>query len=781
MEKNIGDPAQDAGLGFHHPPTCIDPHELYAILERQAVIGGMVNVALLRRAFEFALGAHDGMRRDSGEPYINHPLHVALILSYLQVDVETLAAALLHDVVEDTPVTDLELAHEFGPEIAALVDGVTKFGQMAQFNQQQQDAANILRVLMSLSADARVIFIKLADRLHNLRTLEFKRKPSSRWRTAHESLEIYAPVADRLGIAMLRKEIEDIAFSYLDHDTYQRIKLSIEKPYQDQARVERIQSDVIDLLQERAISDAEIQINPRRVYDMYHRLLAESNPRLHAQRRVPPQLRFLVFVPDVSSCYAAMGAIHSRWPAIPGEVRDYISMPLHNGYQSLHTTVLIDRQPVKFQIRTWQMHHTAQRGLIAFMQEEGWQETHRSIQETMNALVAMAQEAVSQMENPDEWLSRLRSDELETFIYVYTPKNEMILLPAGSTPLDFAYKVHTEVGHKCCGALVDGHWMPLNYVLRTGENVQILTGEEENPNYDWLNPDLKYARISLTREKIRRWFRRRSAGEQIEWGYQQLWRVARRLALSVTDFSALARRRGLQTEQELMLEVGRCQIMVEHLLEEMVQLYSTVSMPISDEEQTIDTISGAGGLELCLSACCRPQPGDDIVGYILLPRHLVQVHRSTCPDFLAQVVRDRTRMISLHWGKTGQTYTLCASIRSDDRPFFLHDVLNIVYEEGVNVAGLELQVNRAQDALIHLCIDVTSWKQLNRVLGRIEDLSGIIEVRRDGCHSPMSPLAATPIHPDTHRVDLESDHTQVESDPVGFKSCKNIYLREYRR
>jgi RelA/SpoT family (p)ppGpp synthetase len=726
---------ENKGIDFHHPPTSADPDMLFAVLEAQAgsYLPKPDPKALLLRAYRYAAWAHQGEVRDSGEPYINHPLHVALILSHLQLNAETLAAGLLHDVVEDTPATYEDLVSEFGDGVARLVEGVTKLNRVSKWSEQHQNAANILKVVMAMSDEIHVIFVKLADRLHNLRTLRFKKNPASRARTASEALEVYAPIADLLGIAILRKEMEDIAFSYLNPGAYEHIKSSIETRYwKNAAKIAEIKQEVLDLLHAKGIQTEEegIRTNPRRVYDMFRRLQAEADPRKGVPRRVPPQLRFHVIVADVISCYMAMAAIHAKWTPIASETRDYISAPLPNGYRSLHTTVFVDRQPVKFQIRTSQMHRTAQLGIIAYMQEEGWQETNPGLKETVESLGRFSDEALHTMDNPVQFLNTLKEEELQGEIYVYTPLNEMLKLPVGSTPIDFAYKVHTEVGHQCRGALVDGHWTPLNRPLLTGERVQILLGDYAQPSYDWLNPDLGYTKSPTAEDKIRRWFRRRPEEERIALGCQQLRRVVERLSLDVADFLALARYRGYPSERECFLDVGGCRLAMEDVLPDLLAVYGEPQLPTVANGKADGSIVGVGSLGSSVALCCKPQPGDDIVGYIISPEHIVEVHRSDCPAFLQKMVEDKTRLVGVRWGKVGETYLACIEIHAHDRPFFLHDVWNIMYDQEVNVADVEVRVNRAQDALIRICIDIEDWIQFNRILARIEDLPGTIKVNR---------------------------------------------------
>ncbi|MBN1584075.1 MAG: bifunctional (p)ppGpp synthetase/guanosine-3',5'-bis(diphosphate) 3'-pyrophosphohydrolase [Anaerolineae bacterium] len=725
---------ENGEIDFHHPPETTDPDLLFDILIRNAsYLSDPSGRELLTKAYQYAAQAHQGVARDSGEPYIIHPIHAALILSYLQVDAETLAAALLHDVIEDTPATFDDLVALFGDNVARLVEGVTKLNLLSKWSKQKQDAANVLKVIMSMSNDVRVIFVKLADRLHNLRTLSFKRNPESRERTAQEALDVYARIADRLGIAILRKEIEDIAFSYLDPTAYERIKASIENRYKNDAiKIERIQQEVLAVLKKWGVKtqEPEIQPNPRRVYDMHRRLREESDPRQDTLRRVPPQLRFHVIVVDTVSCYMAMAAIHAQWPPIASETRDYISAPLPNGYQSLHTTVFIDRQPIKFQIRTAQMHRTAQLGVIPNMQEGGRKNAHQTLQETIDNLTSLSGEAINNLDDPLEFLNTLKAEELQSEIYVYTPQNEMIKLPVGSTPIDFAYKVHTEVGHQCRGALIDGRWTPLNRPLRTGERVEVLMSSEAEPSFDWLNPDLGYTKSPTAREKIRRWFRRHPRDVQIVLGRDQLCRVIDRLALDASDLKPLVKRWGCKSEREFFLLIGGCQIAIEDVIPDLLDVYGKSQLPLIGHSKAQESIIGVGSLSNTLASCCTPKPGDDIVGYIDPATHLVEVHRSKCPDFLTKMVQDRSRFIAVRWGKVSEMHLACMEIVAHDRPFFLRDVWNILYDQGINVAQVDVQVNRARDATITICIDIESWIQFNCVLTQIEDLPGTIKARR---------------------------------------------------
>ena len=722
---------------FHHPPTAAQPQELYQILVHQA--GAYLNDGaahdLLTRAYLRAAEAHQGVVRDSGEPYVTHPLHVALTLACLQLDAATLAAALLHDVIEDTSATYEGLKQEFGSEVADLVEGVTKLSQVSKTSRAGRDAANLQKVYLAMSEDIRVIFIKLADRLHNLRTLHTRRSPQSRQRSANEALEVYARIADRLGIAIMRKELEDLAFSYVTAQEYKRVYASIQTRYRDHAElVDRIQREVLDLLHEHQIVTIApgVQTNPRRVYDMYRRLQEqETEIAPLTQHRVPPLLRFHVIVQDARACYLAMHAIHSRWPPIAAEIRDYIWAPLANGYQSLHTTVTIDQHPIKFQIRTTWMHRTAQLGIIAYMQQGGDSAANPALTKTIEDLRRYGTEAAEEMSTPIEFIAGLKREILADEIYCYTPKNELVRLPVGATPIDFAYRIHTVVGHTCRGALVNGRWASLSRPLRIGDRVEILTLPGKGPCYDWLNPDLGYTQSALAKAKIRRWFRRREAEDRHALGVQQVTRLLERLAIQLDNLAPLAKRLGYASPDDLYLSIGGCDLPIERLLDELLLDKEILPKPDTCEVHAEgQSVIGLGSLQMQLAGCCRPEPGDDIVGYILGTQRDVEIHHSHCPALLDRIEQDRARMMSVKWGPACETYQATLVIHSLDRPFLLRDVWNIISEEAINVSDVKVDVNRARDARIAITVDVTDWRQFHRILVRIEDIPGTISVRR---------------------------------------------------
>ncbi len=730
-------------VDFAHPPTSSDPDVLFSILELQAAsyLSLPAEDDLLLRAYRAAAEYHGGTIRDSGEPYITHPLHVALILSHLELDRETLAAALLHDVLEDTKATYEGLVEEFGPEIAGLVEGVTKLSQVSKTSRENESAANVQKVFLAMSEDLRVIFIKLADRLHNLRTLGSRQSAASRERSAAEALGVYARIADRLGIAILRKEMEDLAFSYLNPSLFQRVKASIGQRYEENAdRIAQITTEVYELLARQKVRIVEngVRTNPRRVYDMFIRLQEAANPLPGKTKRVLPQLRFHIIVEDVSDCYLTMAAIHSWWTPIASETRDYISAPLANGYQSLHTTVFVDELPVKFQIRTMWMHTTSQLGIVAYMRKGEWSQASPELKRTVDDLREFGVEAASELDDPVEFLTSLKAEVLGDDIYVYTPASKVIQLPVGSTPIDFAYRIHTDVGHQCRGALVDGHWVSLKRPLRTGERVEILTVKDAGPVFEWLNPDLGYTQSPLAKGKIRRWYRRRSQEERVALGREQLRRVVRRLSLQVGDFTVLAKRYTYPDEEALFENVGGCDLPLERVIPDLLELYGAEQLPpFSSSDAPRIPVTGAGSLERSLALCCRPQPGDDIVGYILSSDHTVEVHRSDCARFLECLTRDRNRFVGVRWGRASETYLACMEIHAHDRPFYLRDVWNIISDLGLNVANVDVEVHRAQDATITVCVDVESWLQFNSVLSQIEDLPGTMTVcRRDVLTDP---------------------------------------------
>jgi GTP pyrophosphokinase len=528
--------------------------------------------------------------------------------------------------------------------------------------------------------------------------------------------------------------MEDLAFSYLNPALYQRVKSSIDARYDEHAgRIDRITAEVKGLLGARGIPLVQngVRTNPRRVYDMFRRLQDASDPTRSKPKRVPPQIRFHLIVEDVPSCYMAMAAIHSHWTPIASETRDYISAPLANGYQSLHTTVFIDELPVKFQIRTRWMHTTSQLGIIAHLQRDELARASPELKRTVEDLREFGVEAVDETEDPVEFLTSLKAEVLGDDIYVYTPRNKVIQLPVGSTPIDFAYRIHTDVGHQCRGALVDERWASLKRPLRTGERVEILTVEGAGPSFDWLNPALAYTQSPLARSKIRRWFRRRPDQDKIALGRAQLYRVVDRLALEVDDWTPLSRRFTYPDDSSLFRDIGGCDLPLERVLPLLLEVYGADQLPPPRENHGVGIpIVGAGSLQKGLALCCRPQSGDDIVGYIVPPHDVVEVHRSNCPQFLQKLIADRSRLIEVRWGRSGETFPACMEITAHDRPFFLRDVWNVISDRDLNVANVDILVQRAQMARISVCVDIESWLQLNAVMAQIEDIPGTIRVGR---------------------------------------------------
>jgi GTP pyrophosphokinase len=415
--------------------------------------------------------------------------------------------------------------------------------------------------------------------------------------------------------------------------------------------------------------------------------------------------------------------------------------------------VTIDQQPIKFQIRTTWMHRTSQLGIIAYMQEGA---VSPPLERTVKDLRQFGIDALQELSGPTEFLTGLKQEILGAEIYVYTPKNQVIRLPAGATPIDFAYQIHTDVGHSCRGALVDGHWTPLNRPLRTGEQVQILTRDHAGPRYDWLSTHLHYTSSTMAKAKVRRWFRRKPPRYQIKLGRQQLGRVLDRMALKIDDLSPLVKRLGYQSKEDLYRDIGSCDLAMERVLPELLAVFGETHLPAVCQKEPLDIpVTGAGSMEKTFALCCQPTSGDDIVGYILDSRNVVEIHRSDCATFLDYLERDQTRLVLVKWGRACETYPACMDIHAHDRPYLLRDVWNIVFEEGINVSEVDVQVNRAQDARIRVCIDIEDWLQFHRVLARIEDLPGTIRIQRrapsDNARPPATKRPRPPTRPDAGR------------------------------
>jgi len=691
-----------------------------------------LNVGLIERAHEVAAAAHEGQVRASGEPYISHPVQVAHYLATLQMDAETLAAALLHDVPEDTDTTIPDIEKRFGREVARLVDGVTKLSKFGSARtMEEQQAENIRKMFMAMAEDVRVVVIKLADRLHNMRTLEFL-PPDKQIRIARQSMEIYAPLAHRLGMWQIKWELEDLAFKYLEPVTYRKLVEMLAD--RRKARESFINKSMGILRKELAKVgiEAEISGRPKHLFSIYKKMErkgAEFNEiyDLHAIR---------LLVSDVKDCYAALGVVHSLWRPIPGQFDDYIAMPKANMYQSLHTAVIgPDAKPLEVQIRTHTMHEIAEAGIAAHWRYKEGTRGDRRYDEKL-AWVRQLIEWQREVADATEFVEGLKLEVFQDQVFVFTPKGDVKDLPRGATPLDFAYRIHTDVGHRTIGAKVNNRLVPLDYKLRNGDIVEIITTKAAHgPSRDWMN----VVQTSQAREKIRQWFKRQQRDENIAQGKEILDRELRRLAhetltsVSPEKLSEIAQQLRFREMDDFFAAIGYGAVSPASVASKL-EIHDDVAItlpevaPPAAPSTTGVRVKGVGDLLVRFAKCCSPIPGDPIVGYVTRGKG-VTVHRATCPSVLSE--RDIERLIDVEWESADQqTYPITVRIEAVDRPGLLNEITNVVAEYRVNIVAASIGVHPDGMATITATLKVTSLQQLSKVLAKIEGIRDVTSVGR---------------------------------------------------
>jgi GTP diphosphokinase / guanosine-3',5'-bis(diphosphate) 3'-diphosphatase len=722
---------------------------------------------LIQRAYRVAEKAHEGQKRASGEPYVNHCLAVAGILAELRVPPVVIAAGLLHDTVEDTSVTLADLERDFGEEIAMLVDGVTKLTQLPRVSRgdQHQDQQNqeeeqraiaerrglpdpddeavqatrsrkhdlvtetLRKTFLAMGEDVNVVLIKLADRLHNMRTLgyvpEYKRR-----RIAQETLDIFAPLANRLGIWQIKWELEDLGFRYVNPETYREIAESLEvRRSQREQEMSEIKTKLISLLNEAGIK-AEVSARPKHIYSIYKKMSRKGVPfdMVYDVRGVR------IIVPDVPACYSALGVIHTHFRPIPGEFDDYVAVPKDNFYRSLHTAVIYDDgKNLELQIRTPEMHQNAEYGIAAHWRyKEG--ATRDDDYEKRILWLRSLMEWKQDVDDAREFMDSMKTDVFQDRVYVFTPKGDVIDLPAGSTPIDFAYHVHTDVGHRCRGAKVNGKLVSLDYTLKTGDKVEVLSAKRGGPSRDWLNPNLGLVKTQRARSKIRQWFKKQAKDQNINQGKMMLEKELRRLGLADINLDRLAKEfeyRNLESLYEAIgcgdLGLGR---LVNHLTlgkeDEPVTIPITKPPPQPAQGDDLVSVLGLKGLLTNMARCCSPAPGDDIVGYITRGRGAT-IHRQDCPNILR--IKDRERLVRVTWGEAKRTYPVPVRIKAYDRNGLMKDVSTLIADEGINITGVSVDVFQNL-ATFDLTLEVRDIAELSRVLDRLENLPNVLVAQR---------------------------------------------------
>jgi len=696
---------------------------------------------LIRRAYQFAEDAHAGQVRASGEPYITHSVAVADVLVGLRLDAATVAAALLHDVPEDTPHTIEEIREKFGPEIAGLVDGVTKLGRIEWKSREERQAENLRKMFLAMASDIRIILIKLADRVHNMRTLEFLPEWKQK-RTAAETLEIYAPLTDRLGIGSVKRELEDLSFRVLEPGAYREIAGQIERSSQEQ---EAVLVRVVETLHAE-LTRAGIRVErsvvtgrPKHVYSIYEKM---QRPKYQGQGvgRIYDRLGVRVVVNDVRECYGALGIVHALWKPIPGEVDDYIANPKTSGYQSLHTAVICEGQPLEIQIRTQEMHRVAEQGIAAHWRyKEGGAKTEPGFAQKLSWLRQLL-EWHREVQDAREFMHSVKIDLFQNEVFVFTPKGDVIDLPAGATPVDFAFRVHTDVGYHTAGARVNGRLVPLSHALQSGDIVEIVTNKNSaGPSRDWL----AFVQTSNARTKIRQWFKRERRDENIVRGKELLEKELRRggsvAALMKQDrLREIAPRFSLPNEEELFAALGNGDVSLLQVVQALRgEPAAKEEPPAAPAAAPLAPAAPAHGVRvrgvenvlMRFGRCCSPLPGDRVLGYITRGRG-VSIHRVDCPNI--QFLRTQPeRMIDVEWEASPDgTYKVEIEVEALDRVGMLKDILGAISEAKTNLVSVNARARKDKVAVINIVADIRNVTQLTAVMHRVGQVKDVYNVER---------------------------------------------------
>ena len=696
--------------------------------------------ALVEKAYTFSVEAHSGQLRESGESYITHPLGVSLILTELELDLVTIVAGLLHDVVEDTPVTLDQIQEEFGEEVAALVDGVTKLSRLDFTSKEEQQAETLRKMFIAMAQDIRVVLIKLADRTHNLRTLRYLNTHKQK-EIARETLEIYSPLAHRLGIYMIKWELEDLAFRYLQPDDYFELVDKLAKKRREREKfINRIIWILQDYLSEANI-EAEIQGRPKHLYSIYNKMKAQGKDL----GEIYDLTAIRIIVDTVKDCYHTLGIVHTIWKPIPGRFKDFIAMPKPNMYQSLHTTVFAaENELAEIQIRTWDMHRTAEYGIAAHWRYKENVKEEASPDEKLTWLRQLL-EWQHDYRDARDFIKDLKGELFTDEVFVFTPKGDVIDLPVGSVTLDFAYKIHTDVGNRCTGARVNGRLVPLDYNLKTGDMVEVVTSKQGSPSRDWL----KLVKTSHAKNKIRNWFKKERREENIEKGREMLEKEIRRinteqrLSLKSEMLEEVGKSFNILTVEDLYAAVGYGGVSVNQVISRLREEYKR---KFGDEEkekaapevkpakrpkhQSVGiSIQGMEGLLVRVARCCNPVPGDEIIGFITRGRG-VSVHRRDCPN-LASKNAENGRFLEASWeGEPEASYPVEVEITAEDRKNLLADIMSSVNESKVDITAVNARADKNNIATIYMTMVVKDQVHLDQIMNKIKKIKEVYEARR---------------------------------------------------
>lgn len=715
-----------------------------------------VDKELLQRALDVAEKAHQGQKRASGEPYINHCKAVASILAEMHVPPAVVAAGLLHDTVEDTGMDPEVLQREFGKEIYQLVQAVTKLGSLPRVStvpaddeniggdsQRKEDeegkqwraelaSENLRKTFLAMAEDPRVVLIKLADRLHNMRTLRYLPEEKQK-RIAQETMDLFAPLASRIGIWQIKWDLEDLAFRYLEPEVYHDIARQLDERRSERERkMEKIIKHITEVMSQEGMK-ADVSGRPKHIYSIYRKMKRKKIPfsELSDIRGVR------IIVPTEEECYAAVGIIHLHWRPLPGEFDDYIAAPKPSLYQSIHTSVVYDDgETLEVQIRTPEMHSKAEYGIAAHWRYKEGQKRDRDFEQRVAYLRQML-EWQQDVESAQEFVDGLKNEVFGDRVYAFTPRGDILDLPVGATPIDFAYNIHTEVGHRCRGAKVNGRLVSLDYKLSTGDQVEILTAKRGGPSRDWLNENLELVKSKNARGKIKRWFKQQEKEKNVESGIQLLEKEIARLDLGGDiDYLDLAKRFNYDTDEDLFAAIGCSDISLGRIVHALAVIKEgdSPALPthyqeeISRETSGDVVVVGLKGVKNQLAGCCNPTPGDEIIGFITRGRGAT-IHRKDCANILN--VKDKERLVEVSWGSPVRTFPVPVIIKAYDRDGLTKDIATVLSNNGVSLTELRVDVDESQgEAIFNLVLGVKNVSDLRRTLDLLERINNVYEARR---------------------------------------------------
>ncbi len=708
------------------------------------------DIGVIRRAWDFCVQHHSGQLRASGEPYVLHPLEVAQVLAEMKLDSTAIAAGLLHDAVEDTPVTTEDITEQFGEQVAHIVEGVTKIDKIQFANREDRQAENVRKMLLAMVSDVRVVLIKMADRLHNMRTLQHL-SPDRQESIARETLDIYAPLAHRLGMGKVRGELEDLAFRYVDPFGYEQVKTAVDAARdEDEQFLNSVESLLNERLRENNIK-ARVEWRIKRLYSIYQKLQKQKI----TVDQVYDLLAVRVITPTVQDCYAAFGLIHSIWRPVPGRIKDFIAMPRPNLYQSLHTTVMGEGgHQFEVQIRTEEMHRVAEEGIAAHWKYKAAGSPTNARDEQRLAWVRQLVEWQREMSDPNEFLSTLKIDLYPEEVYTFTPKGKVVVLPKDATPIDFAYSIHTEVGNTCVGAKVNGRMAQLRTKLHNGDIVEVVTQNGHTPSRDWLT----FAKSSRARNKIKHWLNEHQRERAIEIGKKLLDREARKYKVSLskltdTDYARAAGECGLATASDLMAAIGFGKYSSRQVLNKLSPGATTQAgleiEPAKDAPQGLMSeavrrvhmhgsdslqVEGQDDLLVYRARCCNPIRGEEIVGYVTRGKG-VAVHARSCPN-VQNLLYESDRRISVEWARVAEenpgrkmTYPVKLTVLCDDRAGMLKEMTAVISDDGTNIRGVDSK-STGDSAVVEFVLEAEDMRHLTRLISGLRRVPGVREVQR---------------------------------------------------